>query len=211
VSKLCRCCGETKLLSEFVKKCDTFDGVASRCRVCQSTAKRARYRERAGQVQALNRVWYANNREKVVSQRKAAYVPGSNKLACKEYYERNKEILLASNVAWAKANPNKIKQAYQDYSARHKEVRNAGAAVRRARKRNAFANWDRDFTLFVGKEAAHLAHLRKIRTGVEWHVDHEIPLAGKFVSGLHTWNNLRVIPAIENIRKGNSFGVVLYG
>lgn len=42
-------------------------------------------------------------------------------------------------------------------------------------------------------------------TGIVHHVDHEIPLRGKRVSGLHVENNLRVIPAIENIKKHNSY------
>ena len=211
VSKLCRSCGEHKLLTEFVKKRDTFDGLASQCRACQSETRRARYQQRAGEVQQLNRSWYANNKEKVKAQRKAAHVPGSKTHTCKLYYEKNKKAVLAANAAWAAANLDKMRKAYSDYTKRNKDIRNAAAAVRRARKRKALTSWDVELTAFVGKEAAALAKLRERVTGFMWHVDHIVPLAGKVVSGLHTWNNLRVIPAIENTRKGNSFGVVVYG
>jgi len=42
-------------------------------------------------------------------------------------------------------------------------------------------------------------------TGIKYHVDHFIPLKGKTVTGLHTHNNLQVIPARDNLKKGNSF------
>ncbi len=42
-------------------------------------------------------------------------------------------------------------------------------------------------------------------TGVQHHVDHEIPLQGRNVSGLHVHNNLRILTAAENVKKHNRF------
>jgi hypothetical protein len=41
------------------------------------------------------------------------------------------------------------------------------------------------------------------QTGIQHHVDHEIPLQGERVSGLHVETNLRIVTAALNIRKGN--------
>jgi hypothetical protein len=43
--------------------------------------------------------------------------------------------------------------------------------------------------------------------GEAFHVDHEIPLRGKLVSGLHVHTNLRVLRGVENSRKSNRFEV----
>lgn len=42
-------------------------------------------------------------------------------------------------------------------------------------------------------------------TGVKHHVDHYYPLQGKYVSGLHVPDNLRIIPAAENFKKLNRY------
>lgn len=42
-----------------------------------------------------------------------------------------------------------------------------------------------------------------IRTGIKHQVDHDMPLLGRLVSGLHVAENLRIVPASHNMRKGN--------
>lgn len=78
-----------------------------------------------------------------------------------------------------------------------------GCKKRRAKKLKAIPKWSSDFDAFVMQEAAKLAKLRQKHLGMEFHVDHCIPLQGKFVSGLHCADNLQVIPASQNLEKGN--------
>lgn len=69
------------------------------------------------------------------------------------------------------------------------------------------ARRDDEFTKFVYKEAHELRKLRNSLTGIEWHVDHVIPLKGELVSGLHVWNNFAVIPKLLNLSKGNKLAL----
>ena len=75
-------------------------------------------------------------------------------------------------------------------------------AKRRAAKIERTVSWaNEQLIASYYKEAKRLEEL----TGIQFHVDHIIPLQGKMVSGLHVESNLQLLPAHENLGKSNSF------
>jgi hypothetical protein len=98
------------------------------------------------------------------------------------------EILRERCRQWGRANPDKMR---------------ANGSARRARESRSIPTWFAELDQFAWEEAAHLAILRRQTTGIDWHADHMLPLAGNSVCGLHTWNNVQVIPAAVNTAKKN--------
>ena len=117
--------------------------------------------------------------------------------------KRDPQKAKESLYKWRQENPEKAKaiarRAYQKNKAKYL----AKAAERDERMR--LCSLKDELTKFVHEEAYSLCLLRNQVTGIKWHVDHKIPLKHKNISGLHVWSNLQVIPALENLRKGNRY------
>lgn len=123
--------------------------------------------------------WNKNNNEKV-------------RLADNNWKKRNKQSLDKYKAAWSKNNLDK---------------RAATSAKRRSAKLKRTPPWLTQEHLQQIESIYALAKQLTIDTGIEHHVDHIVPLQGKFVSGLHVPWNLRAIPATENCSKSNCFDV----
>ena len=133
----------------------------------------------------------------------------------------------ARKAIWKKTNPElsklHMKTADINRNIKHKTKRTA------LRKKWKLANKDKVMALDAKRRAAKLQRIPKWLTDVDklriqckysvaamlnkygvevWHVDHIIPLQGKYVSGLHVPENLRVIPAKINLSKSNSFEII---
>ena len=109
----------------------------------------------------------------------------------KQEWHKRPETRIKTNVRvsnWTKNNP-------------HKKL--AIVRKRQIAKINRTPKWLTADDLFIIEEAYHLAKLRTELLGIQYHVDHILPLQGKKVSGLHVPNNLQVIPAKLNLQKSN--------
>jgi len=124
--------------------------------------------------------------------RNAEQTQHTQAVADRNKYAKRKEIILGRNRGWKAANPGKVQAM---------DAKRRAATIRRTPLwLTADDNW-------VFEQAYELAAMRTKLFGFVWHVDHIVPLQGKLVSGLHVPHNLRVIPAIENLRKSNKFTV----
>ena len=134
--------------------------------------------------------------------RKAEYQ--SNPIPAKQrasiWKKENPKKRLENNRIWREQNPEKTKASRNKWAHNNKAYGAFNRSVDRTKRKQAMPLWANEFFI---EEAYHLAKLRTELFGFKWHVDHIIPIKGKTVCGLHVENNLQVIPAIDNLKKGN--------
>jgi hypothetical protein len=115
----------------------------------------------------------------------------------RSWQQKNKDAANAQKLAWAKANPEKVKETKKKYVSRNLHIYRAQCAKRHAAKMKRTPIW---------------ADLNKIKEfylncpeGME--VDHIIPLQGENISGLHVLENLQYLTPTQNRTKNNSFSM----
>jgi hypothetical protein len=138
--------------------------------------------------------WRKKNPDKVKQHNDAQYARHGDALMARarKYYAENVEVLRVQRRAYQRENLHVYAKI---------------GAKRRAAKLKRTPEWLTADDLWMIEQAYELAALRTKMFGFPWHVDHNIPLQGKKVSGLHTPYNLRVVPGTENRRKSNHFQV----
>lgn len=108
---------------------------------------------------------------------------------------------------WRSANPDRNRQIEQrrQRKRRRSGKKQAQAAKDRARLEQALPCWFNDDEHAACEAIYAEARRLTYKTSIPHHVDHIVPIRGDGVCGLHWSHNLRVVPATQNLTKGNSF------
>lgn len=208
--RICCRCHQSKPDSAFYKTPTTPDGLHKHCIQCgRDSCKRGHEKRKARATGALppKPVYTPEEyKEKRRQDKRDAYAADP---------EKHKEKAKSNRVKFADYfreyfkqrkidNPELMRKYAIDAYYRNKPTRGpanaAQASKRYAFKLNAIPAW--------ADASAIKAIYRKVAkttrdTGITHHVDHIIPLLGKTVCGLHVENNLQIITATENRKKGN--------
>lgn len=125
-------------------------------------------------------------------------------VAANKTKDKNPRKYLALVKKWQQANQNKTAEYQRTYRLRNVGQRNLWTMNYKAAKAERMPTWLNDAEIFEMECVyKYCAGLRNV--GLDYHVDHVVPLRGDNVSGLHVSWNLQVIPGHENMSKGNTF------
>lgn len=161
----------------------TCDGACMQC--ARDKAKRQAAKDPEKKKENL-KIWRNENKEKEKEWRRAYVLSGKSAEACSRYREKNKEDVLNRTRAWRRRNPEKTYEA----TARRSKMRKL-----------AMPSWYKKEDVRPYYKAAEILRL----LGFDYHVDHIIPIKNPIVCGLHTPDNLQLLPAFDNLSKGNKF------
>ena len=119
--------------------------------------------------------------------------------ANKKWKLKNKEREAENIRNWKLKNKNRNAALNKKWKLNNKSREYANQANYRATKFRATVYMSPEMKRKVA-EVYQIAQEASITTGYDWHVDHIVPLSN---GGLHTLNNLQVVPATWNLEKNN--------
>lgn len=204
--KTCSKCGETKPLETFGKRAANHDGYDGRCKTCVSAYSAAHYQNNKSKRQKQQKAWYEANKDRFAVQSKQYYEANKeHKNAQRRIrYVSNRESELAKNAEYRAKNHATLRAKDREYYQNNKAAWLGYVAQRRSVKLQRTPAWADKERIQAYYDVC--AFFNEVNGYAKYHVDHVIPLQGKTVSGLHVHNNLQVITADENLRKGAKHG-----
>jgi hypothetical protein len=156
---------------------------------------------------AWQKAYAQRNREKAYQKVKEWRAENPDKLAeqHKRYAARYPEKMVAKVLAWKERTPEKAAEVSRKSRQKHAARVLANKAKYRAAKLQATPSWlNKGHWFEIGCVYLYRDALKRV--GLDYHVDHVVPLQGKKVSGLHVPENLQVLPADRNRLKNNHYG-----
>jgi len=172
----CNTCFKKKSIQEYYLKSNG-KITDHRCKYCTSKYKKEYRSDNYDRVRNQEDVWKHDNKEAI-------------KQSQDKYRENNKEVCNKRN---------------RDYYKKNIHTQRARIAAKRVLRLDRYkfklSKTDESKIKSIYKMCNNISK----KTGVPHHVDHIVPLLGELVSGLHVPWNLQVIPAKDNLTKGNKF------
>ena len=217
--KTCNQCKVEKPLTDYYRDKSRIDGLMYRCKVCTKQGNTKYYEQNREKVRQSQRETYKQNTEKI----KANYLEW--KKANPEYYKNwcngNKERLQEYHKEYYLQNRATKKEYCKKWTQENREHVNNYAQKRRSEHplehryrnllRRVLTKQASELSLELGYTQTDLQHHLE-QFNLDWktnHIDHKVPVSWfkkeASINIVNSLENLQVIPAQENLEKGNKF------
>lgn len=180
------------------------DTTTKYCNRCNATTDRYKNGKCKPCTKISHAAYVAINKEKIAQYKNEWRLPRVDQLraAARDRYRANAENRMQSIKKWAAANASKVKSYKKQWKTNNPEKLREYTFFRSTYRKTATPEWcDRVAMLALYHEARRLTR----ETGVEYHVDHIVPLKSQRVCGLHCEQNMQILPAFDNLSKLNSY------
>ena len=192
--KVCKTCNKKLGLSDFHKHKNSKDGLSTSCKSC---------------VKIKSKYWYDSNKEyaKIRAKIYAQENPEKVRLWKLKYRtsEKGKEVHRVHRKNSYRQNPEKYRSQSKYYRENNPDKRSHWQKAREARKKQACPKWLSDGQLSDIQDLYKLRDKLSKVFGVDYHVDHIVPLNGKDICGLHVPWNLQILESSLNLSKSNKY------
>jgi len=178
-NKLCSTCNKYQNITDFYKNKSKSNGFSSQCKQC-TKFKHKEYREK--------------NRIKINLNQKLKYKedPTVRKQSMVNFKIKNPQYNRPYEKIYKRNNKGKVNSSNSKYRA---------SKLQRTPKWLTKDDWNKIEEYYI------YAQFMTDSLGINYEVDHIIPLKGKNISGLHVPQNLQIITEEENESKGNKYNV----
>lgn len=196
--RVCRKCGVEKSIDRYAKNTFSAGGRLWTCKDCVNAYNGARRANPEIWADTLARARKKYQVDPEYAAKRKANAKKGNARAQANDEKKARKRLLAQQPHRVEA----LREAQRKWKSSNKGKANANTAKRRACAKRAIPIWaDLEEIEAYYKVAQSLSQ----ETGIQYEVDHIVPLRSRYVCGLHCQSNLQVLTAAENNKKNNKF------
>lgn len=185
--KMCWGCGYLRPFTAFAKNARKVDGLQTQCKDCMNFARKQ---------------WDLRNAAYVKQRSKEKWSDTEARGRYDAWRAENQQTINARNKQWANTNRSKARASVNAWDRANKPRKVQQKRMRKGMQERATPAWANHEAM---QQYYVLARFLTCELGIDFHVDHVVPIKSDIVCGLHSHTNLAISIGAWNIAKHNRY------